>query len=142
MTSHFSETTTTESLELEPPRKAIVIGGFVDGAIDDVEVLDYDDGQSLACDAIPDYPVEVFGATGALIDGRVKVCGGGFDVNSLFYNSCYDYDPEEGEWLKAESLQRERIYPSSSLIGNEWFVSGGYVGLKQYRSSWFIQNAF
>ena len=40
------------------------------------EILDLSDSGNQQCPEWPNYPLEVFGATGGLIGGKVIICGG------------------------------------------------------------------
>ncbi len=108
----------------------VVIGGVNDanGRLNDVEVLDIEEDGSGSCDRLPDYPMEMFGATGAFLpsEGVIKVCGG-YGGGVRFLDLCYDYNPVVGGWLEAEPMIGRRGFSSSSVIREEWFVTAGDV---------------
>ena len=61
------------------------------------------------------------------MDGKISSCGG-----EGGYDKCYDYDIGRDEWTEvASGLSEDRLYPSSSLVGeddDEWLISGAYGG--------------
>ena len=106
--------------------KVLVVAGYSSGYINDVEVLDLSK-QSSNCDVLPDYPIALELMTGALLEGgsMVKVCGG-WDLEDT-YTSCYDLNAGSGAWREAEPMMQERYNHASSVVGDKWFITGGYV---------------
>ncbi len=114
--------------------KVLVVGGDDGSFLDDVELLALG-GQSGNCDVLPDYPIAVKQMTGALLEGgsTVKVCGG-YDGTSTRVSSCYDLSAGSGAWREAEPMMVGRFAPSSSVVGDKWFITGGDV------SKYFTRN--
>ncbi len=83
-----------------------------------VEVIDLENPSNI-CSMIEDYPVENGGMTLGLIDGLLKSCGSGYDIED-----CYDYDPDTNSWTSSASLVYARARPRSSFIDGIWLVSG------------------
>ena len=101
------------------------MGGFNGDYLQDVELIclnnNPDDGNCSA--SIADYPIYIGYPTLMCLDGKISSCGG-YSRGSL--DNCYDYDISNEEWRELKDLSEDRLYPSSSLVGeNEWLISGG-----------------
>ncbi len=116
----------------------LVIAGYRSDVsdVDTVDVLDLSDDETSSCIIVPDYPLEVRGLFGDLVDGVPKVCGG---YDGGYYPNCFDYDPGLNAWVEAPPMMVPRYYAAASVIGDSWFVSGGSVSaaLKDERLEWF-----
>ena len=104
----------------------LVIAGYRSDVsdVDTVDVLDLSDDDTSSCTIVPDYPLEVRGLFGDLVDGVPKVCGG---YDGGYYPNCFDYDPGLNAWVEAPPMMAPRYYAAASVIGDSWFVSGGSV---------------
>ncbi len=98
--------------------KLMVIGGFNDGDLRSVEVIDLENPSS-SCNAISDYPIADKGMAVGLINNIIKSCGSEFDTDS-----CYDYNPSTNTWSTGIDMLSARQNPRASLIDNVWLVSG------------------
>jgi len=91
-----------------------------------VEVLDDRGSLQKSCNA-PDFPLAVFGATGAFLDGKVVICGG--DSSEGFTRSCYELESGSDRWVESLSLPGKATrHMRSSVLGQKWLLSGGQGG--------------
>ncbi len=87
-----------------------------------VEVIDLESTTSV-CNHLSDHPDVDGGLTAvAVINGAIKSCGGYDDTNL-----CYDYIPEDNEWITSPSLLHDRYAPRASFIDGQWLVSGDLI---------------
>ncbi len=109
--------------------KVIAIGGKSDSiALYEVEVVDLlNPGNK--CGFLADYPAAVAHHTATYMDEVVKSCGGIYYDESIElgrpYEYCYDYEPTSNMWIQSAGLLKPRMYMASSLVGNNWLISGG-----------------
>ena len=112
----------------------MAIGGYDQFGfyIDDVEVVDMVNPDN-RCARVPPYPHPIYLATGALINGRPRHCGGrevieiNFTRIPIDRETCYEYVAETDEWVQVESMSMKRKSPASSLLEeNVWLITGGY----------------
>jgi len=101
------------------------VGGYSGGSISSVEIVDLT-GNHPGCFPTADFPIDIFGAVGAYVEGRVLVCGGdsGFD----YEQRCWSYDSVNDDWDEEVdiSLTRGRRYAAASLTApDEWIITGG-----------------
>ncbi len=102
--------------------KLIVIGGYNNGYLSSVEVIDLEN-PSNTCNTIADYPVKESGIAVGFIDGLIKSCGSSDDTAD-----CYDYNPATNSWITSVSLINERLRPRYSFIDGIWLVSRDGTG--------------
>ncbi len=120
---------TTTKFAFADYSRIVAIGGYVldqaspSGVTDTAETIDLENISF--CGPIPDYPLgPMEGATAALIDGKLKVCGGW--IEELGYVSdCYDYDFNAKTWDVARSMLADRREAAASLTSHGWLISGG-----------------
>ena len=87
------------------------------------EALDLEN-EDTNCPSLPDYPVALSDSGSSYINGVVRVCGGS-DTSYDMYDSCYSFDFDDNKWVAMESMIDRRGEFGSSVIGNEWFLTGG-----------------
>jgi len=118
--------------------KVLVIGGYKEGAISNVEVIDLS-GDGLTCPKIPDYPLKVDAITAGFYDEKVIVCGG-YD-NSRTHDECFYLGPDLSRWIEmAPVLGGPKRRLASSIIDNKWLLSGGYDGRTTFKSTFFFDG--
>ncbi len=100
------------------------MAGYDRDDIDDVELLALENDPRNCFNDLPNFPLALHGATGAFVDGEVRVCGG---YDGTYFNECYDFNPSDGSWDGGEPMLEERYEAASSVIGGEWFITGGRV---------------
>ncbi len=100
------------------------MAGYDRDDIDDVELLALENDPRNCFNDLPNFPLALHGATGAFVDGEVRVCGG---YDGTYFNECYDFNPSDGSWDDGEPMLEERYEAASSVIGGEWFITGGRV---------------
>ena len=89
------------------------------------EVIDLANPDS-KCDPLPDYPIQIFGATGGLLQDSSPIVCGGFDGSDLGrISQCYIIDGNET--LQTIDLNVYRWNSASVLLDkNTLWITGGY----------------
>ena len=89
------------------------------------EVIDLANPDS-KCDPLPDYPIQIFGATGGLLQDSSPIVCGGFDGSDLGrISQCYIIDGNET--LQTIDLNIYRWNSASVLLDkNTLWITGGY----------------
>lgn len=110
---------TTTPLDLVPPTRLMVIGGKPKRQ--SVELINLlPEEQATECLRPADMPEEMVGSVGAVIRGKVVVCGG------WKVDKCYTYMTGEREWVNLLNLDRPRQNAASfQLEDGSWYVMGG-----------------
>lgn len=80
------------------------------------------------CDPISDYPFVLYNTFGALVDGKVVVCGG--DSGAVVTAVCHAYDHATNEWDYAGAMARKRTRATAVSMsgGAKMLVAGGTNG--------------
>lgn len=81
------------------------------------------------CDRPRQFPLPIYGAVGAFVDGEPLVCGG--ETADYYEARCWGYDYKDDAWrLKtATHLKQGRLYARGALTyPGRLFVAGGYDG--------------
>ena len=100
----------------------MVVGGFAEGALFDVEMIDLSKKQR-NCAKPSDYPLAAYGSTGAYIDGKVVLCGG-----YEYKKSCAQYNEENGTWTTVSfELNLARRSAVGTILDGKWWISGGSI---------------
>ena len=80
----------------------LVIGGYDGTTLAEVELVtsDPDNYPVPPClDSLQDFPVELYGASGAVDQaGNPFLCGGTTFPSTTYYDQCYKYDPQRDSW--------------------------------------------
>ena len=90
----------------------------------EVEIINLETPNGACSTKIADLPVATYSSTPSFIDNKLSVCGGA-NIEEGYTNACYEYDKTTNSWYAANGLSEPRNRPSSSVIGNEWFIAGG-----------------
>ncbi|TRY74816.1 hypothetical protein TCAL_05662 [Tigriopus californicus] len=99
----------------------------------DVELADLPSGyfnqtSITGCSKPMDFPHAMEGAVGAVVNGRVTVCGG--RLTGQIYSECYQLDPQAQNWNSVTSPLLARTYAGSVVVPNlGWWVMGGVENL-------------
>ena len=105
--------------------KLLVTTGRLTDKGQHTEVIDLANPDS-KCDPLPDYPIQIFGATGGLLQDTSPIVCGGFDGSDLGrISQCYIIDGNET--LQTIDLNIYRWNSASVLLDkNTLWITGGY----------------
>ena len=102
------------------------------------EVIDLANPDS-KCDPLPEYPIQIFGATGGLLQDTSPIVCGGFDGSDLGrISQCYIVDGNET--LQTIDLNIYRWNSASVLLDkNTLWITGGYEFESVLHSTEFVK---
>ena len=103
----------------------LVIGGYSGSPLAEVEIINLENPSGACSASISDIPTETYSATPSFIKNKLSVCGG-HNLETGETSACYEYNQVTNSWSTVNSLSEPRDRPSSSVIGDEWFIAGGY----------------
>jgi len=114
--------------------KVLVIGGSNNIGFNppekrnDIEILDFS-GENKLCSPIENYPLTLESSTAAFYNGRLLVCGG---IDNVFAGlgtgptkDCYQLLHGTASWEPIRSLTQPDFMMRSSVINDNWLISGG-----------------
>ena len=81
------------------------------------------------CAGVSDYPFVLYNTFGALVDGKVVVCGG--HSGDVVTAVCHAFDPAANEWDYAGAMARKRTRATAVTMGGggaKMLVAGGTDG--------------
>ena len=90
----------------------VLVSGSTDKVLwsDDVEIINLDKPEYI-CDRPANYPIEIYGQVGGLVDSKITTCGGRYGVEPYtYYDDCYQLDPITNDWKKIEEMFHKRYY--------------------------------
>ncbi len=119
------------------------VGGFNADTLNLVEILDLEDDAS-SC-RLADFPVVIEYASITLMGDEVWACGGeSYELDTVYSNRCYAYDPVNNSWRHSGDLSVPRNYPSSSLMGkgDSLLVAGGNLNAGSESTDVFSDGVF
>ena len=90
------------------------------------EVVDLANGAT--CSDLTKFPLRIFGATGANLNGTPMVCGGASAVHAL--KSCFRFT--NGEWEKFAIMKWKRLDAAGVVNNKKLHVFGGYNDKKRH----------
>ncbi|TRY63029.1 hypothetical protein TCAL_04285 [Tigriopus californicus] len=94
------------------------------GELASCEIIDLTSGQ--VCAPVPDFPLTLKGAGGALLGGIPTVCGGYSSATNEFQNICYQFNQAGNEWVEFAVMELTRYAPYViALSDNELWITGG-----------------
>ena len=76
---------------------------------------------------LPPMPTERSGPTVATYKNRWIMVAGGFDFDNAHHSTVEILDSLTGYWYRASPLPDRQYKMSSSVIGNMWYLLGGYL---------------
>ena len=89
------------------------------GGTKDARILDLSTTPPQTC-TMKDYPMHVYGATGAVINGSPLICGGDGKI------VCFQYNKSSHEWTYLAKMNTPRVGSASSPVNNtRLFITGG-----------------
>ena len=102
------------------------------------EIIDLSyDGAGNQCFDWADYPLDVFKASGGLIEDQVVICGGQ-KLGGFVSSDCYSISGHTSTFITKMSVKRHSA-ASIVLDSNTLWITGGYYDYLIYDSSEFIQ---
>ena len=111
----------------------MITGSF--GENEKMEVLDGSTNVTSVCaSSSHQYPLDILGATGALVGNKIIVCGGRSNSNYNEISSCYEFSHDHN-WKILGEMKTKRYGSSSIPIPNGLWVTGGYDGDKNLDST-------
>ena len=90
----------------------VLVSGSTDEVLwsDYVEVVNLDKPEYI-CDKPANYPIEIYGQVGGLVDSKLTTCGGRYGVEPFtYYDDCYQLDPITNDWTKVGEMKHNRYY--------------------------------
>ncbi len=121
----------------------VTSGSCVGNAVCPTEVINFD-RQTKTCYSLPDYPENVFGATGRLIGNDTYVSCGGYIIgmHGPRTDKCYKF----GSITPIATMRKSKNYAASVVIENKLWVVGGiqeddYSNLYYLNSTEFVEPA-
>jgi len=118
----ISATTTTPPTTTTTPKpdmSIVLITGSGSGN-NQMEIINHDNSTT-KCQNDYTYPISVLGASGAVVDGTIVVCGGGRSIT----RQCYSFGHEK-EWKNITDMTTARAFAASVQLNNALWVGGGY----------------
>ena len=99
----------------------------------DAQVVDLSK-QTRSCQNLPEYPVAMGMATGAIVSGHPMICGGLSKTNPVWSPSewgteCYRHSKVSNSWIFSANMNTNRLYSASVMLNGTLFVMGGFGGL-------------
>ena len=88
-----------------------------------VEVIDLKSEKN--CSSLPDYPIRVTFASGALLEGSPVICGGRNGSN-YDHDECYIYNASTNEWELLARIKNPRSFYASVIVNNALWITGGF----------------
>jgi len=98
--------------------KVMITTGDPTSSAKKTEVVDVESGET--CADLADFPVKIYGAVSADIDGTPVVCGGSY---SGYSRKCYRF--KNGKWKKFASMKEKRGFAAGIMHKNKFHVFGG-----------------
>jgi hypothetical protein len=120
----------THSVNLKPlfcstGTKVLITTGHVDeesgSSSTTTEVVDVVSGQS--CADLDDFPLSIYGAVGASLNGTPTVCGGNSAGNE-YLRTCYKYT--NTGWQQFTNMKEKKGYAYSVMYKDKFHIFGGY----------------
>ncbi len=90
----------------------VLVSGSTDEVLwsDDVEIINLDKTEYIF-DKPANYPIEIYGQVGGLVDSKITTCGGRYGVEPYtYYADCYQLDPITNDWKKVGEMNHKRYY--------------------------------
>jgi hypothetical protein len=133
--------------------KLLVAAGNTHDYLKSVEVVNLDESNpALTCDNLPDLPIGLDGATGALFQGTTPIICGGYNFG-YYYCDCYAL--QNGSWNPIASLKECKQSPQSTTIRlsnrestDDLIVTGGWMNgissqtVESFNGETWNQNIF
>ena len=93
------------------------------------EIVDVENGVS--CPDMADFPVQLYAAVGANLDGTLVLCGG--RSGSTYSDKCYRL--KNGTWEEFATMNEKRSFVAGVIHNDKLHVFGGYSGSSNLQTS-------
>ena len=107
------------------------------------EIIDLAD-PDMKCEPWDDYPLDVYGASGKVVNDNVMICGGRDQKTKKIMDKCYKLGPNSTEAMP--NLATPSYGSSSGVLNNSLFITGGYkdsanpLGERMDRTEFISEN--
>ena len=100
------------------------------------EIVDVVSGET--CADLADFPLPIYGAMGANLDGTPFVCGG-YDYPT-YLQTCHKFT--FSGWQEFASMKEKRGYAAGVMFKNKFHVFGGYDNGKELYVTryWYVNQ--
>ena len=112
----------------------VVIGGVITGSQRRTNQLGiWNEESNCWTHTLPPMPTARSGPTVATYKNRWIMVAGGFNLENIHHSAVEILDTLTGYWYHASPLPDEQYKMSSSIIGNMWYLLGGYTSAQSNR---------
>ena len=111
--------------------KLVLVGGVVVGSQNRTNHL-FTWNEELNCwtHTLPSMPTARSGPTVATYKNRWIMVAGGFDLHNAYHSTVEILDTVTDYWYRATPLPDRQYKMSSVIIGNMWYLLGGYISIQ------------
>ena len=112
----------------------VLVGGVIEGSQNRTNQLGTWN-EELNCweHTLPPMPTARSGPTVATYKNRWIMVAGGFDPFNAYHSTVEIFDTLTGYWYRASPLPDRQYKMSSAIIGNMWYLLGGYISTQSTR---------
>ena len=107
----------------------MVTTGSPSSSVRKTEIVDVANG--LTCSDMADFPVQLYAAVGANLDGTLVLCGG--RSGSTYSDKCYRL--KNGTWEEFATMNEKRAFAAGVMHNDKFHVFGGYSGSSNLQTS-------
>ena len=100
----------------------------------DAQIVDLST-QNRACPNLPETPIAVGGATGAIVSGHPMICGGQSRGSGTYRSECYQHSKTTNTWTLLTPMTTKRSFTASVPLNGKLWVMGGYAPMNNILSS-------
>jgi hypothetical protein len=105
----------------------VVVGGVIQGSQRRTNQLGtWNEEQNSWTHTLPPMPTACSGSTVVTYKNRWILVAGGFNLTTAHHSTVEILDTLSGYWYRASPLPDRQYKTSSSIIGNVWYLLGGY----------------
>ena len=108
--------------------KLVLVGGVIQGSQTRTNQLGaWNEDLNCWTHTLPSMPTPRSGPTVATYKNRWIMVVGGFDLRYAYHSTVEVLDTLTSYWYRASSLPTRQYKMSSTIIGNMWYLLGGYI---------------
>ena len=101
------------------------MSGFNNDTTNACQIIHLSD-HTKECVDMPDYPISMHQATGAIVSGTLIICGGRTSTAD-YLTSCYTFDASYFSWIFLTNLTIPRSQMASVSLDGALWITGGYT---------------
>ena len=120
----------------------MIVGGWDANHVpySDAQIVDFS-WQTITCPNLPEYPIAMSSATGAIVSGRPLICGG-YSGSYTYHSECYQHSKTTNTWTSLTPMTTKRSASASVSLNGKLWVVGGWDGILSNRlsSSEFVSS--